>query len=64
MLAGRYRLEPDGTVVAVGVRLEGSLDGYIIRECRVLTDAEFHQFEIDLEAWNSALREYYAVYSD
>jgi hypothetical protein len=59
---GRKYTFPNGKSVNVIIKLYGRLEGYLVHECRVVSDSEFQAFDTDMKKWWQALESYYSVF--
>lgn len=61
-LGGQYFLGPDKKQVNIIIELTGRTDGYYIKECKIVDDKEFSDFNTYINKWQQTLINYYDVY--
>jgi hypothetical protein len=59
---GRKYTYPNGKSVNVIIKLYGKAEGYLVDECKVVSDSEFEAFDTDMKKWWQALENYYNVF--
>ncbi len=64
MLGGKYYIGDDKKQYNVIIRLTGTSNGYRIKDCGVVSDQDYHQFQSRLAKWKNILNNYYDFYDD
>lgn len=62
-IGGRYLLGTKKRPINVIVKMRGLSDGYVVEDCRMVSDEEFDKFNRQLVAWKKVLDDYFDVYA-
>jgi len=63
-LGGQYYLGPTKMPINIIVRLEGKPDGYYVRECKLVSEEEYKEFQNKLAKWSQILTDFYNVFEN
>ena len=58
-LGGQYRIVPEGKNINVLITMHSTKRGYIIDECKVVDDAAFEPFTLQMLDWRSIVAQYF-----
>lgn len=62
ILGGKYYMNNNDAPIYILINLTGKKGGYIISGCRVVSDAEYNDFQIQMEKWQKKLNEFFDFY--